>query len=190
MFRWNLWCFRLLRRSFFVFTGFFGDVILKAGLMFPQDGRLLNPWFNARPLAARHADQDPSRGIPCPCRYHLTKQKMQRLIEIASTRRGRDDGGLDEQYKGGAFVRRWLPLWILYRHILRDNFPIIPKTLEPLNPWHIQPYMIWLFRGQSQRGKGMFLNSDCSGENVNDWTDCLAWSRIMCNERWCRVFTL
>jgi hypothetical protein len=62
---------------FFVFIGFFGDVILKMGLMFPRDGRLLNPWFDARPQAARHVKQDPPRQISifsCPC--HLAKQNV------------------------------------------------------------------------------------------------------------------
>jgi len=32
-----------LSRVIFVFIAFFGDVILKTGLMFPRDGLLLNP---------------------------------------------------------------------------------------------------------------------------------------------------
>jgi hypothetical protein len=36
---------QIIALVFFVFTGFFGDVILKVGLMFPQDGLPLNPKF-------------------------------------------------------------------------------------------------------------------------------------------------
>ena len=43
---------QILSRAFFVFTGFFCDAILKVGLMFPQDVKTLNLWFDAKPLAA------------------------------------------------------------------------------------------------------------------------------------------
>ena len=65
---------QILSRVFFVFTGFFGDVILKVGLMFPQDGQIESDCSDAGPQAARHGKQDSPRRIPifsCPC--HLTR---------------------------------------------------------------------------------------------------------------------
>ena len=67
---------------FFVFAGFFGDVILKVGLMFPQDGQTLNPKFYAGPLVARHAKQDPPRRVSIfSCRRNLTRHQIQWLIQ-------------------------------------------------------------------------------------------------------------
>ena len=73
---------QILSRVFFVFTGFFGDAILKVGLMFPQDGQIESDCSDVRPQAARHAKQDPPRRISIfSCCRHLTRHKIRGLIQ-------------------------------------------------------------------------------------------------------------